>query len=493
MYAQSQWPAVAAGAAPVPESLVSANNTFALALLREFNAPAPDQNHFFSPFSIESALSIALEGARGKTAAEMGQALNYPTRLQNAEGWDMNAIRSDFKSMQARFQSEDTPQAKQLRAEVAHLREQLVRANKASQAALGQQDFPLAQKSSREASQIADKINNLAKQVDQYELRNANSLWVDQALPLASQYRKLIEQNYGSAGVFACDFQHQAEKESLRINEWVSEQTREKIKDIIPKGALDALTRLVIANAIYFKGTWSHPFDESLTKPMPFTKSNGQQTTANMMQAHGFEAGKYAAFEADGRLFTTPKMVDEGFAEQQGYPSPQGFQAMELPYNGDQISMMVLLPRQVSGLQSLAESLTAEKLSAVASHLEQRDVHLLMPRFKLESSYGLNDPLKHLGMRQAFNAGGADFSGLVESGKLAEPLYISLVLHKAFVEVNEKGTEAAAATIVAVAARAAPIRQQPFVPTFRADHPFLFVIRDKATGLVLFLGKVESV
>jgi len=125
--------------------------------------------------------------------------------------------------------------------------------------------------------------------------------------------------------------------------------------------------------------------------------------------------------------------------------------------------------------------------------LEQRDVHLLMPRFKLESSYGLNDPLKHLGMRQAFNAGGADFSGLVESGKLAEPLYISLVLHKAFVEVNEKGTEAAAATIVAVAARAAPIRQQPFVPTFRADHPFLFVIRDKATGLVLFLGKVESV
>lgn len=474
--------------------LVQANNAFALALLRDIDAHAGRANQFFSPFSIESALSIALEGARGETAREMGQTLQYPSEVHGLgeRPWDMHSIRTQFQSISEKFQPAPSTKTQALRDELAELREQLQKANEATQALQSKNRYQEAAAQSQKARKLADHINKLATEFDQFELYNANSLWLDTSFPLSKDYQSIIDDFYGSSGAFGCDFQRQADAERQRINRWVGEHTRDKIKDIIPTGALTALTRLVIANAIYFKGTWSEPFETERTKPAPFTTSDLKKVQVPLMHRPGFDAGRYAAFHADGSLFDTPKMVGESFQEEQGYPSDDGFQIAELPYNGDQLSMMILLPRRADGLDALMRSLTAEKLQVCAEQLAKRTFHVRLPKFKLETTYELNKPLQRMGMKQAFDSENADFSGLTDSRDPSHELHVSLVLHKAFVDVNEKGTEAAAATIVAMETRAALIPQRPFNPNFTADHPFLFVIRDRDSGLILFLGKVEQ-
>lgn len=475
-------------------SLVRANNEFALELLRDIESHAGGANLFFSPFSIESALSIALEGARGQTALEIGKVLEYPDELHSSsdEPWDMPSIRADFQQFGKKFQPPASEEAQRVQGELAKLRQQLAKANAAAEALQRKNQFQQAAAESQKARQLAARINQLATEVDQFELYNANSLWLDASYPLSKKYQNTIDEFYGTSGAFSCDFQRSADAERKRINAWVGEHTREKIKDIIPAGALTALTRLVIANAIYFKGTWSQPFDAEQTKPAPFTTSDLKQHAAPLMQRHGFAAGRYAAFNADGSLFDTPRMVDESFHEERGYPDRDGFQVAELPYNGDRLSMMIVLPRRADGLAPLVKSLTAEKLQACAEQLAKRSFHISLPRFKLETTYELNKPLQRMGMQQAFDSEKADFSGLTESRDPDHELHVSIVLHKAFVDVNEQGTEAAAATIVAMEARAAFTPQQPFVPSFTADHPFLFVIREKDSGMVLFMGKVEK-
>jgi serpin B len=249
---------------------------------------------------------------------------------------------------------------------------------------------------------------------------------------------------------------------------------------------------LVIANAIYFKGTWSQPFDADDTKPAAFTLSNLEKIETPLMNRRGFHGGRYAAFHADGSLFETPQTVTESFQDEQGYPAADGFQIAELPYNGDALSMMVVLPRKADGLAELVRTLTPQRLQECVRLMDSRMFHLSLPKFKLESTYRLNDCLQRMGMKQAFDSTQADFSGLTDSRDPDHELHISLVLHKAFVDVNEQGTEAAAATIVALEPRAAALTQRPFVPSFTADHPFLFFIRERSTGLILFIGKVEK-
>lgn len=477
-------------------NITTANNEFAIALYRDIDSANAGKNHFVSPFSIESALTMTSEGARGETAAEMGKALRFPIMLKTndaAQPWDLVTLRQEIREVYRQFASADDPNAARLRGELNSLRDSLTRANSKAHELLSQQRFKEAQSQQAEAARLATRINQLAVKIDQYELRIANAIWTEKSLPINPNFVQIVSEFYGSAGAFPVDFIGAPESQRESINRWVSDRTREKIKDVIPMGLINSMTRMVLANAIYFKGTWASPFDESQTEVGLFTPRTGKMLNAFMMSQRSLKAGRYGAFQADGSLFETPKMIEEGAEERTGYPGGDGFQIVELPYNGDQISMLILLPRSTDGLGALTALLTADRLKQWDQALATREFQLKLPRFKLETNYSLKDSLVRMGMVRAFDdrPGVADFSGLSSSRDPQHQLYISAVLHKAFVEVNEKGTEAAAATVVIMAPTGAPLRR-PFVPSFNADHPFLFLIRDKLSGLILFIGKVES-
>ncbi len=209
------------------------------------------------------------------------------------------------------------------------------------------------------------------------------------------------------------------------------------------------------------------------------------------MAAPAMDTCRYAAFEGNGQAFNTPKMVQPDADPKAAYPSDTGFQVLELPYLGKRLSMLFILPRTADGLNKLLEGWNETQWSTIRNALAERKVNVKIPKFKMEASYQLIPHLRGLGMEDAFSEANADFSGLAEPGTAAERLYISLVIHKAFVEVNEQGTEAAAATIVGMARAAAPAAR-PFTPDFTADRPFLAAIVDNSHDAILFLGKIES-
>ncbi|MFO0908759.1 MAG: serpin family protein [Isosphaeraceae bacterium] len=289
-----------------------------------------------------------------------------------------------------------------------------------------------------------------------YQLDTANALWGDQSEPFLPDFLELTRKNYG-AGLRQVDFRNHPDVAARTINAWVEEQTRDKIRDLIGPSDVDRTTSLVLTNAIYFKGDWAHPFREAATK-------------------------KDGVFHAPGgRQVTTPLM-----AMQRSFPYAEGdgFQVLEMPYAGDALSMVVVLPRKNDGLPDLEARLTEANLQGWLGKLRPREAQVEFPRFKLTESFRLASILRDLGMTDAFDGSKADFSGM--NGQ--RDLLISEVIHKAFVDVNEKGTEAAAATGV-VMTRAMAIAPAP-PAVFRADHPFLFLIRDRVTDSILFLGRV---
>jgi serpin B len=284
-----------------------------------------------------------------------------------------------------------------------------------------------------------------------YQLQVANALWGQKGYRFRDDFLTTTKTYYG-AGLNEVDFQTAAEEARQTINTWVERQTKDKIKDLIPPGAVDALTRLVLTNAVYFKGDWLSPFMKPLTQEEEFKVSADRHITVPLM--HQTEFCKY--FEGDD------------------------FQALELPYVREKLSLVVLLPKKVDGLAEFAQSLTAENLSKWLPQLQRREVQVTLPKFKVTAQFTLNEVLSRMGMTLAFSDA-ADFSGMSE-----EPLSISAVIHKAYVDVNEEGTEAAAATGIGMKALA--LGPPPAV--FRADHPFIFLIRDNGSGSILFLGRL---
>ncbi len=295
-----------------------------------------------------------------------------------------------------------------------------------------------------------------ATEAEGCELSVANALWAQQGYEFLRAFLRLVRESY-DAPLHEVDFVGATEQARTRINDWVAERTRDKIQDLIPPGALDALTRLVLTNAVYFKGDWAHPFEEDDTTEERFWTSAEESVPAPMMHQ----------------------------AEDFGYRESESWQMVELPYAGETLSMVVVLPRQKDGLASLEKQLTAEKLAGWMRGLAERKVNLTLPKFKLTSRFELAAVLGGLGMRDAFSPRSADFSGM--TGK--RDLFVSAVIHKAYVDVNEEGTEAAAATGVVMKLTAV----RPMEPvTFRADHPFLFLIRHRGTGSILFMGRVAE-
>jgi serpin B len=290
-----------------------------------------------------------------------------------------------------------------------------------------------------------------------YQLRVANRLWGQRRYEFLGEFLAVTREYYG-AELARLDFGQDAEAARGTINRWVEEQTENKIVDLIPSGALNSSTMLVLTNAVYFHGSWSRAFDKKLTRDDDFHLGGGKQVRVPLMhQRSRFRHGA----------------VD-------------GLQVLDLPYGNADLSLVVLLPDAVEGLGQLESQLTPERVGTWLAGARSGEVQVYLPKFKVTSSYVLNDALCALGMPSAFAADAADFSGMTGQ----RDLFISKVVHKAYVDVYEEGTEAAAATgVIMERTSVAPPRP---VPIFRADHPFVFLIRDNRTGAILFLGRLSD-
>jgi serpin B len=370
--------------------LVEGNSAFAFELYQALRGQ--EGNLFYSPHSISVALAMTYAGARGDTAEEMAATLHFmleQDRLHPAFNW--------------------------LDAELA---------------------------SRGEGAQ--------GKDGEGFRLNIVNAIWGQKDYEFLTEFLDVLAENYG-AGLRILDFANETEKSRLAINDWVSDQTEERIKDLIPEGILSPATALVLTNAIYFNAAWKYPFNENMTADGPFYLIDGGQVTVPMMEQ----------------------------TEVFGYTDGEGYQAVELQYDGNELSMVILLP-EAGNFQAFEEKLQAQQVCDIISDLQPTGVTLTMPQFEFESEFNLNDTLKDMGMPAAFS-GGADFSGMTGSREL----YIRAVLHKAFVSVDESGTEATAATAVVMEEEA----PEPLVKV-TVDRPFIFLIRDIETGAILFVGRV---
>jgi serpin B len=302
---------------------------------------------------------------------------------------------------------------------------------------------------------------------DGYQLKEADALWVQQGYSLLPEFLKLNKDNY-EAGLNQVDFKGATEASRQTINVWVEQRTENKIKELLTPGILSPATRLVLTNAIYFKGDWEKQFKKEDTKDEDF---------------HLFAA----------QAIKTPLMHMEGGFN---YFDGGSFQALEVPYKNKELSMIILLPKAMEGLSAFEQSLSPANIQQFLEQLRSAGkVIVSMPKFKMEAKFGLGDTLIAMGMKKAFDRNMADFTGMASRKTMQRDgslynLYISAVIHKAYVDVNEEGTEAAAATAVGVRAGRTGRPRPPII--FRADHPFMFLIRDNRSGSILFIGRVAN-
>lgn len=297
--------------------------------------------------------------------------------------------------------------------------------------------------------------NNINTGNNAYELRTGNALWVQHDYPFLENYISIVEKYYGGKAA-NLDFIEETEKSRQTINSFIEEQTNNKIKDLIPPEVLNSMTRLVLTNAIYFKGTWEWEFKKSSTSEQDF-----KITPTNVVK--------------------TPMMYMKPEKAEFNYADINDLQILELPYKGEEISMLILLPTE--DLDSIEPSLTAEKLNEYKAQMKETKLDAIyLPKFEFDTKYFMEETLGAMGMPTAFSMA-ANFSGMDGT----DWLYISKVIHQAFVKVDEKGTEAAAATAVVVSLKGIGPSN-----IFRADHPFIFIIQERETGNILFLGRVTD-
>jgi serpin B len=293
----------------------------------------------------------------------------------------------------------------------------------------------------------------------------ANRLFAQKGYGFRQSFLALVKENFGGA-FEPLDFVHDSSGATRHINKWIADQTRDRIRDLIPPGGLNETTRLVLANALYLKAPWADPFFEPATQQEPFHVRGGAPVTVPTMRKR---------------------------SENFGYAKQNGFTAVSLPYSGGDLQFLILLPDDVNGLRALESKLTGELLAGCAK-LERRDVDLHLPKFKLQPpTMALAEKFEALGMKSAFNEprGSANFDRMAPR-KPDDYLYISQIFHKTFIAVDEKGTEAAAATAVAMFATSA-LRQQPPPPIeVKVDRPFVYAIQHVPSGVCLFLGRVTD-
>jgi serpin B len=303
-------------------------------------------------------------------------------------------------------------------------------------------------------------LNNRDSQADEptFRLNIVNAIWGQVGYPFNDGYLETLESNYG-AGLQTVDFGTEAEEARLMINDWVAEATEERILDVVPEGLITANTRLVLANAIYFNASWLNPFFERATEDDTFTLRDGEQITVPMMRQQS------------------------QFAYLQGV----GYQAVDLPYLDRQMAMLIILPEDGS-FEEFESRLNAELFNETLDTMSSTTVSLTMPKFEYEFDLPLNNALTEMGMVDAFDEAKANFSAMANLGAARENLFISDVLHKAFIKVDENGTEAAAATLGMMSATSMPVE----IIELELNRPFLFAIYDKRTNTILFIGRMMN-
>ncbi len=302
---------------------------------------------------------------------------------------------------------------------------------------------------------LAQRGQSADKDQEPMQLNIANAVWAEQTYPFLQEFLDTIALNYG-AGIRLADFIGQYDAVRKEINRWVEDQTKDKIKNLLAEGTLNPRTRMVLVNAIYFKADWLTQFDPNDTYDAPFHLLDGSEAQVKMMS---------------NGLYGIP------------YVSGDGFQAVELPYAGETAAMTILVP-DAGNFVAFEAELDAAKLNEILNAMQPASIQLGLPKFQFESQFSLPAQLSALGMTDAFNPDLADFSGMTGN----RDLFISDVIHKAFVAVDEEGTEAAAATAVIMELAMAPM----FEKTLTIDRPFIFLIRDTVSGQILFMGRVVN-
>ena len=374
---------------PLETVLAAADNVNDFALALYNRIQSSDGNLLFSPYSIHIALAMTYAGARTQTEIEMAETLKFTLGQDNTHS-SLNALDSRI-------------------------------------------------------------VNDSEADGDSFLLETANSIWGEVGMPFSESFLDTLAGNYG-AGLRLLDFSSQPQPSRLVINDWVAEQTRDKILDLIPPSAVTSDTRMVLTNAVYFKAAWMNQFEDFRTSEKSFHLLNG--TTISV-----------------------PTMNQD---ERMGYAAGSGWRAVELIYEGASTSMVVVVPDE---FVTFEQNMTSDSLSAIIGSLQSTQVNLSFPRFSFTKELDLKDVLAAMGMPTAFSDS-ADFSGMSTAADLA----ISDVRHKAFIDVNEEGTEAAAATAVGMSLTSMPPASIPVT----VDRPFIFLIRDIETNAILFLGRVVN-
>ncbi|KAF4102734.1 leukocyte elastase inhibitor-like isoform X1 [Onychostoma macrolepis] len=390
------------------EHLSAANTQFSLNLFKKISEGNASKNVFYSPISMSSALAMVSLGAKENTAAQMFQVLSFtdpPTRCGTpVPNVSMDHIHSSFNKLMSELNKPGAP----------------------------------------------------------YVLSLANRLYGEQSYQFVEKFLNDAKRYY-EARLEKVDFKI-SEAARVNINKWVEKKTQEKIKDLLPQGSVSSMTRLVLVNAIYFKGNWEKKFSKDATRDGQFELNKTQTKPVKMMR----QKSKFP-------LAFIPE-IDS--------------QVLELPYVGKNLSMLIILPNEIqdetTGLQKLEKALTYEKLMewTKPSNMLQEEVKVSLPRFKMEQTYEMVQFLRSMGMEDVFDGKKVNLSGMSPD----KDLVVSGVFHKAFVEVNEKGTEAAAATGIVISTSSIPVDPKAFI----ADHPFLFFIRHNPSNSILFCGRFCS-
>lgn len=472
---------------PTLAPAAASSNALAIDLLHALRRQTPDTNLFFSPSSIATALTLVAEGARSHTRAEMSRILHLDPNLPADAS--LTNLHAAYAAIARRFSSAGAPPDPATRTLMAWFQAQIVNLLRCIDAARSAREHLVAHDLQAKADKISTDLRTLEAGANPCTLQFGAGVWVAHDCPIQPAFAQTIQQHYPQA-FGTLDFRANGEAARRHINTWIESHTAGQIRDMLD--AIHPETRIVIATAIYFLGFWSQPFDPADTRTDPFTLADGRSVPVSMLSQRNRADVPFAAFAPNGDHLDLPE-----YASPHSPLAPAidtaGFQIAALPYKGDALSMILIVPNTPDGLPAVESLLTPVALATWIHSLRPRTVHIALPKFKLEAELELSGVLSAMGMPSAFTPAsqdhGADFTGI--SSDLAEVnrLFVSEVIHKARIEVTEKGTEAAAATVVAMRGIGPP-GPPPFIPTLRADRPFLYLIRDNSSGLILFLGRM---
>ncbi|XP_041670454.1 leukocyte elastase inhibitor-like [Cheilinus undulatus] len=463
-----------------PLSLAKANSTFSLDLLKQLSDEDKKANIFCSPFSITSALAMVMLGTRGSTAAQISEVLGFTEGDQPKEEGEPPKEEGEQPKEEGDQPKEEGDQPKEegdqpMEQEQTQMRVQMRYPTRCQMQMQQRMKMQLQQASRlppylRQClkpqtgddgvhAKLGQLLKDLNKENAAYAISLANRLYGEQTYHFKNDYLLKTKKHY-SAELECVDFKAKAEEARATINRWVDDKTKGKIKELLQEGVVDGSTVLVLVNAIYFKGKWAQKFNESDTAEEQFRITKNEAKAVKMMR----QKSKFSF-----RAIPEAKI-----------------KVLEMPYEGGDISMIILLPDDImddsTGLETLEKTLTHQNFVdwTRPDMMNMEEVTVKLPRFNLEESYNLNEVLKKMGMVDVFDVSKSDFSGM----SLANNLVLSKVIHKANVEVTEEGTEATAATGAVVAERAAELSSE-----FFADHPFLFFIKHIPSKTILFSGR----